>query len=276
MVSKAFFKGSKLLVEDSDGREDYFRFNGERFLRALSKSGQQVVRAPFDADEPKTEYLKVLVRLNEAYFEARSFETDASGKFYKHDEMSERRFRVVVAERLTDRVDDLHALLDAHEALVAAGVERAGTSNADADGGHAPGRLRTGLLACTERALTGGWFPTVEAYYYSLSPGEIVSEGRERRKQRIEGTEETPGIREMLGKFTFQRLTERDLTRIRDVNVRSPGPDAEVWKRLQNRYSWYIEYDRSPAASGDAAAEDPAGRNGEARFADREDESVST
>ena len=249
MVSKAFFTGSKRLVEDNDGREDYVRFEGEKFLQALSKAGQHVVNAPFDADGQKAEYLKILIQLNERYFEAREFETEAKGKFYKHDEMSERRLRVVVSERLTDSVDDLRALLSAHDALVAAAVEYA--ESAGPDQRQTPEAIRSRLLACTDQALTGGWFTTVDAYYYSLSPGEIISEGRERRKQRIEGTESSRGIRELLGKFAFRKLSERDLNRIRELNVRSPGPDAEVWKRLQRRYSWYISYDVGRAASSD-------------------------
>lgn len=264
MVSKAFFIGSKRLVEDNDGREDYLRFEGEKFLRALSKAGQHVVHAPFDADEEKAEYLKILIRLNERYFEAREFETEAKGKFYKHDEMSEQRLRVVVCERLTDSVDDLRALLSAHDALVAAAVEHAESEGTDQ---QTMEMVRSRLLACTDQALTGGWFTAVEAYYYSLSPGEIISEGRERRKQRIEGTENSRGIRELLGKFAFQKLSERDLTRIRKVNVRSPGADAEVWKRLQRRYSWYISYDvgrtdsaddhEAPASNGEDGSTSP-------------------
>ncbi|MFC7080525.1 hypothetical protein [Halorussus caseinilyticus] len=199
MVSKAFFTGSKYLVEVNDGRHDHLRYNGERFLEALSVAGQKVVRLPFATDEAKRRYLKTLVGLNESYVAARAYEDDSKGKYLKHDENAEQLFRVQTAERLSDRVDELHAVFSAHDALVESAVERAERS----EGKPGPGRVRTILLACTDRAISGGWYPTVESYYHSLSPGELVAEDRERRKQRIKGTEDSRGIEELLGKPHF-------------------------------------------------------------------------
>ncbi|WP_135851218.1 hypothetical protein [Halorussus salinus] len=250
MVSKAFFTGSKYLVEDNDGRHDYLRLNGERFLHALATAGQRVVALPVDADDEKSAYLKTLVDLDEGYFAAREFEADASGKYLKHDERAERRLRIRTAERLSDLVDDLHAVLSAHDALVDAAVEHVEETESGDDHRRKREEVRSKLLGCTDRAVSGGWYATVESYYYSLSPGELVAEDRERRHQRIEGTEESRGIRELLGKPHFQRLAERDLRRIRHVNRESPGNDARVWKRLLDDYDWYLgrERDRSVAA----------------------------
>ncbi|UPV73725.1 hypothetical protein M0R89_14405 [Halorussus limi] len=250
MVSKAFFTGSKYLVEDNDGRYDYLRLDGERFLEALATAGQRVVGLPVEADDQKSAYLKSLVTLNGNYFAAREYEADAKGKYLKHDERAERRFRIKTAERLSDLVDDLHTVLSAHDALVDAAVEHVDRTESGEDRQQKRSAARSTLLACTNDAVSGGWYPTVESYYYSLSPGELVAEDRERRKQRIEGTEESRGIRELLGKPHFHRLGKRDLRRIRHVNRESPGADPRVWKRLLEEHDWYVghERDRSVAS----------------------------
>ncbi|WP_276301098.1 hypothetical protein [Halorussus lipolyticus] len=243
MVSKAFFTGSKYLVEENDGRYNYVRYDGERFLEALSTAGQKVVRLPVEADDEKSAYLKSLVGLNESYFLAREYEDDAKGKYLKHDEDAEQLFRVKTAEKLGERVDELRTLLSAHDALVDAAVEQARPAGDESD---RPSReaVRSTLLACTNRAVSGGWYPVFESYYYSLSPRELVAEDRERRKQRIEGTEESRGIRELLSKPHFDRLAERDLRRIREINRNSPGADPKVWKRLLEEYRWFVGHER--------------------------------
>jgi hypothetical protein len=240
MVSKAFFTGSKYLVEENDGRRDYLRLDGERFLAALSAAGQKVLQAPFEADEQKSAYLKALVEINESYFAAREYEDDAKGKYLKHDERAERQFRIETAERFSDATADLRTLLLAHDALVVAVVEQVEETREGDERRRALSAVRSTLLACTDRAVSEGWFPVVETYYYSLSPGELVAEDRERRKQRIDGTEESRGIKELLEEPRFDRLTERDLERVRELNRESPGPDARVWKRLLDEYPWYV------------------------------------
>jgi hypothetical protein len=242
VVSKAFFTGSKYLVEKNDGRHDYVRYDGERFLEALSTAGQKVVRAPA-ADDSKSAYLKSLVGLNESYFAAREYEENAKGKYLKHDERAERRFRIKTAERLSDRADELRTLLSAHDALIESAVEQVKRTGEGSERRQASEPVRSTLLACTDRAVSEGWFPIVESYYYSLSPGELVAEDRERRKQRLEGTEESRGIQELLGKPTFGRLAERDLRRIRQINRNSPGSDPRVWKRLLEEYAWYVGHE---------------------------------
>ena len=255
MVSKAFFTGSKYLVEDNDGRHDYLRLDGERFLAALSTAGRKVRRAPFEADDEKSTYLKALVEINEHYFAAREYEDEATGKYLKHDERAERRFRIRTAERFGDAAADLWTLLSAHDALVDAAVERVEETRAGAERRRALSAVRSTLLACTDRAVSEGWFPVVEAYYYSLSPGELVAEDRERRKQRIEGTEASRGIGELLAKPHFDRLNERDVRRIREVNRESPGSDARVWKRLLDEYPWYVDRKRGETVAGNAETE---------------------
>lgn len=260
MVSKAFFEGSKYLVEDNDGRQDCLRLDGERFLTALAMAGRKVLRAPFEADEQKREYLEALVRINERYFRAREYEADAEGKYLKHDERAERRFRIQTADRFDDCTADLRALLSAHDALVAAGVEYAEQGREGSERERARSAVRSTMLACTERAVSEGWFPVVESYYYSLSPGELVAEDRERRKQRLEGTEESVGIRELLGRVSFDRLTREEFRRIRELNRESPGSDARVWKRLLDRYPWYVGNDDREDESNPTLA---AGENAE-------------
>ena len=259
MVSKAFFTGSRYLVEDNDGRHDYLRLDGERFLAALSVAGRKVVRAPFEADDQKSAYLKALVELNENYFAAREYEDEAKGKYFKHDERAERRFRIETAEKFSDNVADLRTLLSAHDALMEAAVGRVERTREGEERRRALSAVRSTLLGCTNRAVSKGWFPIVEAYYYSLSPGELVAEDRERRKQRIEGTEESIGIRELLDRPHFTRLGKRDLHRIRRINRESPGSDARVWKRLLESYSWYVGRERDARDGSVAAGESAKG-----------------
>ena len=236
MVSKAFFTGSRYLVEDNDGRQDYLRYNGEKFLHSLATSGQWVVDAPVDADEAKTAYLKALVELNAAYFDARAYEASAKGNFFKHDETAERRFRLTTAERLTGAIGELRTFLDAHDALASV------VENVDSASETRTAReVRAGLLARSDRVVANGWFPVVRAYFYGLTPGENISEGRERRKQRVVGSETLPGLDELLEKFTFEKLTDRDLRRVRALNRSSPGPDTGTWRRLTDRYAWFVE-----------------------------------
>lgn len=251
MVSKAFFTGSKYLVEENDGRNDYLRYEGEKFLTSLVKAGRKVIKMPIEADEQKSAYLKMLVELNERYFVAREYENEAKGKYLKHDKRAERRFRIKTAEQFTECVSDLHSILNAHDALVNAAVEYVEGTREGTERQKALKKVRSALYACTDRAITGGWFPMVESFYYSLNPGEHVPEERKRRELRIEGTEESLGIRELLGKPYFERLSERDLRRIREINRQSPGPDPEVWKRFFENYTWYIGHDRDDATTGE-------------------------
>jgi len=270
MVSKAFFTGSKYLVEDNDGRQDFLRYDGERFLSALASAGQSVVRAPLgtgerapdddatdsdlvgdadEADERRKTYLKALVRLNRTYFAAREYEADATGKYYKHDERAERRFRIETAERFSDAVEDLRAMLAAHDALREVAADRARRADA-ADRRERIAAFRSALVGCTDGAVSEAWFPAVQAYYHSLSPRELVAEDRERRKQRIEGTESSRGVAELLDKPHFRKLTRRDLRRTRELNRESPGADPGVWKRLNRDYWWYLARERPTAAPG--------------------------
>jgi hypothetical protein len=254
MVSKAFFTGSKYLVEKNDGRHDYVRYDGEQFLEALSTAGQKVVRVPAGSDEPKSAYLKSLVGLNESYFAAREYEDDAKGKYLKHDERAERRFRIKTTERLSDCVGELRTLLSAHDTLVESAVEEVEQTREGPKRQQARENVRSTLLACTNRAVSGGWFSVVESYYYSLIPGELVAEDRERRKQRIEGTEASRGIQELLSKPHFDRLAERDFRRIRQINRNSPGSDPRVWKRLFEEYTWYVGHEHGQTvAAGNGA-----------------------
>ena len=257
MVSKAFFTGSKYLVEESDGRHDVVRYDGERFLAVLSTAGRKVLSAPLDADDRKTAYLKALVRVNDHYFDAREFEARVEGKFFKHDDDAERELRFDTARELSDCVADLRALLAAHDALVGTVAERAEPTDERAESTDRSTNtidpVRPTLLACTDRSIGRSWFPVVRSYYYALSPGEIVAEGRERRNQRIEGTENSKGIAQLLEKPRFEKLAERDLRRVRELNRESPGRDARVWKRLREDYRWFLTRERAPTTPGRTA-----------------------
>ncbi|WP_135805484.1 hypothetical protein [Halorussus marinus] len=266
MVSKAFFTGSKYLVEDNDGRQDFLRYDGERFLSSLASAGRTALRAPIgdgertspDADDPdelKTAYLKALVGLNRRYFAAREYESEATGKYYKHDQRAERRFRIETAERFSDAAEDLRTVLAAHDALSEAAADRA--ERAGPDRRERLVAFRSALVGCTDGAVSDAWFPTVQAYYYSLSPRELVAEDRERRKQRIEGTESSRGVAQLLAKPHFRKLTRRDVRRIRELNRESPGTDPGVWKRLNRDYWWYLTRERSESTGDDGSMADP-------------------
>ncbi|WP_458209046.1 hypothetical protein [Haladaptatus sp. NG-SE-30] len=119
MVSKCFLRGSRELIERSDGRYKFFQCRDERCLSALV-TGRGISRIEAIPPEAKVVYLEVLGELNDQYFEARAFERDVRGKFYRYDEEAERRLRSKITEELSRSVEQLRRLLSAQDDLLEA------------------------------------------------------------------------------------------------------------------------------------------------------------
>ena len=238
------------VIERNDGRHDYLFHDGERYLLSLSEVGRNVFalsRAEPDADSVSTvpdgrargavdertdAYAAALDAINDHYFEARALEEDARGKFHRYDATVERDLRSTVAEEASACVGNLRRLLDAHAALVDA-LESTGF--ADRDEGPA-----TVVTHNTGRAVREGWYPVVRAYDLALNPGERIAEGKKRRRQRLYGQSDLPGVAGLLDTAMFDQLTRDDLDGLRAFDARAPADALRVWSRLLDRHRWLL------------------------------------
>ncbi|RBI64523.1 hypothetical protein DMJ13_08605 [halophilic archaeon] len=238
------------VIERNDGRHDYLLHEGERYLLSLSEVGRNVIalsEAGLDADslsavpderareavDERTEaYAAALDAINDHYFDARAFEEDARGKFHRYDSTVERNLRSTVAEEASACVEDLRRLLDAHDALVDA-LESAGFVDRDE-------RLETVASRNTGRAVREGWYPVVRAYDLALNPGKRIAEGKKRRRQRLYGQSDLPGVAGLLDSALFERLTRDDLDRLRAFDTCAPEDALRVSSRLVERHRWLL------------------------------------
>ncbi|WP_227354561.1 hypothetical protein [Haladaptatus salinisoli] len=253
MVSKRFLRESRELIERGDGRYKFLQHRDERCLSALVAAGRGVVAVRGVPSADKAAYLDALGEINDHYFEARAFERDVRGKFYRYDEEAERRFRSAVAERLSRSVEQLRRLLSAHDALLES-ADRVGVTSAsgdgaaktvDRDGSEASGRTvsrkrGTTLARQTNRAVRGGWYPVVEAYDHALDPGERIAEGKRRRRQRLYGQQSVPGVVQLLDTPLFERVAGDDLARLRELDRFAPADAHKIAHRLRDRHRWLL------------------------------------
>ncbi|SIR05632.1 hypothetical protein SAMN05421858_1268 [Haladaptatus litoreus] len=239
MVSKGFFRGSQELIERSDGRHQFFHYRGERCLSALVTAGRGIARLQSASAESKIEYLDVLSELNDHYFEARAFENNVKGKFYRYDDETERRFRSSVTEELSRSVGLLRRLLAVHGELLEPNadtgqfelVNSAETVNRE---------LVATVSKYTGRAVRGGWYPIIQSYDHSLNPGERIAEGNRRRRQRLFGQQDIPGVTQLLDTPLFEQITNDDIARLRKLDRFAPTEGRRIVTRLNNRQPWLL------------------------------------
>ncbi|GAA5041636.1 hypothetical protein ACFFQF_01180 [Haladaptatus pallidirubidus] len=265
MVSKGFFRGSRELVERSDGRHRFFQHRGERCLSALVTAGRGVAGLQSSPPERKIEYFDVLSQINDHYFEARSFENNVKGRFYRYNDETERRFRSSVTEELSRSVELLHRLLIAHDALLESGgdtgqresVDRLGSTNQSSSVNQCePVNQRDSATRCdstgttrrkqvatvsryTGSAVRGGWYPVIQSYDRSLNPGERIAEGNRRRRQRLFGQQDIPGVKQLLDTPLFEQITDDDIVRLRELDRFVPT-EGRIVTRLNNRQPWLL------------------------------------
>ncbi|WP_227376639.1 hypothetical protein [Haladaptatus halobius] len=241
MVSKRFLRESRELIERGDGRYKFLQHRDERCLSALVAAGRGVVAVQGIPSADKAAYLDVLGKINYQYFEARGFERNVSGKFYRYDEEAERRFRSAITEKLSSPVEQLHRLLSAHDALLesaddvdvasASGDGAAKTMNRDgpkASGQTVSRKRETTVARQTNRAVRGGWYLVVELYNHSLDSGERIAEGKRWRRQRLYGQQRIPGVEQLLDTPLFEQVTSDDLARLRELDRFAPADAHKI------------------------------------------------
>ncbi len=226
------------LLERSDGRYKFVQLDGERCLSSLVTVGRQIGSLQTIPPEQTGAYLAALDEINDHYFEAREFEREVRGKFYRYDETAEQRFRSAIVEELSNCAERLHRLLAAHEALVETVASATENKTKTQRGGKR--EETTALCRHTNYAIRAGWYPIVEAYDHSLDPGEKIAEGKRRRRQRLYGQEGLPGIARLLDTPLFEQVSADDLTTVRELDRFTPSDTPEIARRLMNRHPWLL------------------------------------
>lgn len=202
-------------------------------------AGRGIARLQSASAESKIEYLDVLSELNDHYFEARAFENNVKGKFYRYDDETERRFRSSVTEELSRSVGLLRRLLAVHGELLEPNadtgqfelVNSAETVNRE---------LVATVSKYTGRAVRGGWYPIIQSYDHSLNPGERIAEGNRRRRQRLFGQQDIPGVTQLLDTPLFEQITNDDIARLRKLDRFAPTEGRRIVTRLNNRQPWLL------------------------------------
>lgn len=230
------------LVEHQDGRHPYVQYKDEKFVKALLHVATKLTDAPVISAQHKELYVDAIEAINTHYFAAYELNETTEGQFHKYDTDAEEHLRETVAEEVSRCVTDLRALIDAHATVVEAATTRLATQHRDPQ--TQPERSATferTIATCTIRAVRDGWFPTVESYYFSLHPGERAAEGRERRDQRLYGTEETQGVAALLAQPDLDQVTTQDITRLQQIDRRSQVNGHPVIHKLQTQYDWTVQ-----------------------------------
>ena len=220
-----FGQGSGRVRERSEKRVRYVQYRDQKCIMPLWTAGR-FVRSALGDSEATAAYHRVVLDINEAYFDARSHEDHIEGRFYKFDEDAERRVRERTAEGYSDAVSDLRELVEIHQSVLDAVDEE---------------EVRSRLFGATSNVLAGGWFPTLSTYYHALDPGEKIAESVTRRKRRIEGEGRHPGVRDLLAGPLFEALNEDDLNEIKGIDWRSPGKPARFVNHLESEFGFIIK-----------------------------------
>lgn len=219
-----FGQGPGRVREQSEKRVRYVQYRDQKCIASLWTAGR-FVRSALGDGEVTAAYQRVVLDINEAYFDARRHENHIEGRFFKFDEDAERRVRERTAEGYSDAISDLRALVEAHQSALDAVDER----------------VEPRLFGATRNVLAGGWFPTLETYYHALDPGEKIAESVTRRERRIEGEGRHPGVRDLLAGPLFESLDEDDLNAIKGIDWRSPGKPVRFVTRLENEFEFAIK-----------------------------------
>ena len=229
------------LVERQDDRQTYLQYDDEKFVKALFQVARKLIDAPILADRYKELYIDAIENINAHYFGAQEVNAATRGQFYKHDETAEDQLREAVVKGVSQCNIELRSLLDAHTTVIettTTGIskqypnpqEQRRVSNA----------FEQTIATCTMKAVCEGWFPTLQSYYFSLNPGERVAEGRERREQRLYGTEETKGVTQRLAESGSKLITHRDVEELKRINSESNVNGHPVIQKLQTEYDWVV------------------------------------
>lgn len=241
MVSPILTTDPWKVVEKHDGRETYVQYNDEKFVKALFEVAKKLIEAPVITAQHKKRYIDAVENINAHYFAAQDVNTATQGEFHKYDATAEKRLRKTVAEEVSRCVGELHVLFDAHTTVVDAATTQLEKQHDDPKTKRDASRTFEQTIAmCTIQAVCDGWFPTLELYYFSLNPGERVAEGRERREQRLYGTEETQGVADRLAQSGLKQVTQQDLAKLKQINTNSSINGHSVIQKLQTEYDWVV------------------------------------
>ena len=229
------------LVEKQGERHSYVQYMDEKFLKVLYEVAKKVIDAPATSAQNKRQYVDTIEDINAHYFAAQSMNTATKGQFHRYDETAENHLRESVVLGVSRCVDDLRALITAHTTVIE-------TANAQLAKQHddpqtlqeASTTFEQTISTCTIRAVCDGWFPMLELYYYSLNPGERVAEGRERREQRLFGTEDTQGVADRLAQPEFKQVSPHDLRQLEQINTESHVNGHPVLHKLKTNYNWAV------------------------------------
>lgn len=229
------------LVEHLNGRHPYVQYKDEKFVKSLFYVAKKLIDAPVISARHKELYIDAIEAINAHYFAAYDLNETTEGQFHKYDASAEEHLRETVAEEVSRCVTDLRALIDAHATVVEAATTRLATQHRDSDTQQErSATFERTIATCTIRAVRDGWFPTVESYYFCLHPGERAAEGRERREQRLYGTEETQGVATLLAQPDLDQVTTHDITRLKQIDTHSQVNGHPVILKLQTQYDWTI------------------------------------
>jgi hypothetical protein len=229
------------LVEKQDGRQTYVQYKNDAFVKPLFQVARKLIEAPVITTQHKELYIDAIEAINAHYFAAKDVKEAAQGQFHKYDATAEEQFRETVAEEVSRCVGELHVLFDAHRTIVDVATTRLEKRHGDPKAQRdASFTFEQTIAMCTMKVVCDGWFPTLELYYFSLNPGERVAEGRERREQRLYGTEETQGVADRLAQPGLEQVTQQDITKLKQINTNSSVDGHAVIQKLQTEYDWVV------------------------------------
>lgn len=229
------------VVEKQGDRQPYIQYKDEKFVKDLFHVAKKVLDAPVTPTQYKKQYIDAIENINSGYFAAQNMTTTMQGQFHRYDATAENQLRETVASGVSRSVGDLQSLCDAHNTIIETTATQLAKRHRDPQTRREASHIFEQTIAtCTIQAVRDGWFPTLELYHFSLNPGERVAEGRERREQRLYGTEETQGLADRLANSELEQITEDDLVRLKQINTKSNLNGHPVIHKLQTKYDWAV------------------------------------
>lgn len=210
-------------------------------METLFQVAKKLIDAPIITTQHKELYIDAIEDINANYFAAQEAKTATQGQFHRYNPSAEEQFRKTVADRISYCITELRALFDAHITVIEAAATQLDKRHLDTqEQRDISNTFEQTIANCTMRTVSDGWFPTFESYYFSLNPGERAAEGRERRDQRLYGTEETQGVADRLANPEMKQLTQEDLTKLKQINTKSTVNGHPVIHKLETKYDWVI------------------------------------
>ena len=241
MVSPILATEPWKLVERHDERQTYLQYKDEKFLKPLFQVAKKLIDAPVTPTQEKKQYIDAIEDINAQYFAAQDTKTATRGQFHKYDDTAEEHLRDIVAEEVSRSIGELRTLLDAHTTVIEIATTQLAKRHDDSQTQQdALNTFEQTVSTCTMRAVCDGWLPTLELYYFSLNPGERAVEGRERREQRLYGTEDTDGVVDRLARSKLKQVTPPDLTKLQQIDTYSRVNGHSVIHKLQTKFDWAV------------------------------------